>query len=349
MPNMLLLAATMSLLGMAKACNGQSIVAQACVCPAVYSPVCGSDGKTYPSGCQANCKGKSYRCDGPCPCSGGSGNSGIIFGNSGGASNRDSGVLSNPCNCCTKSPPPICNRLADFDCDNCLADNQNVLSCVCPDLYSPVCGNNGRTYSSSCEANCKGESLRCNGTCPCKECDCPEVYSPVCGNNGRTYTSRCEATCKGESVRCNGTCPCKECICPEMYSPVCGTDSSTYSNDCRAECNGISVKCKGQCPCSDGFVNSGPDSGGGEGSNQEGPKKPSRFNPCQCCPSNRPKFCARLADLECNNCERGSYRNYSGLPSDPCVCCRPSICDRLADYDCDNCRQNLTPILFPQK
>merc|ERR1712117_784583 len=273
MPNMLLLAATMSLLGMAKACNGQSIVAQACVCPAVYSPVCGSDGKTYPSGCQANCKGISYRCDGPCPCSGGSGNRGIIFGNSGGASNRDSGVLSNPCNCCTKSPPPICNRLADFDCDNCLADNQNVLSCVCPDLYSPVCG-----------------------------------------NNGKTYTSRCEATCKGESVRCNGTCPCKECICPEMYSPVCGTDSSTYSNDCRAKCNGISVKCKGQCPCSDGCVNSGPDSGGGEGSNQEGPKKPSRFNPCQCCPSNRPKFC-----------------------------------DRLADYDCDNCRQNLTPILFPQK
>ena len=102
---------------------------------------------------------QQYRCDGPCPCSGGSGNSGIIFGNAGGASNRDPGVLSNPCNCCTKSPPPICNRLADFDCDNCLADNQNVLSCVCPDLYSPVCGNNGRTYSSSCEANCKGESV----------------------------------------------------------------------------------------------------------------------------------------------------------------------------------------------
>merc|ERR1712117_630209 len=100
-----------------------------------------------------------------------------------------------------------------------------------------------------------------------------DLYSPVCGNNGRTYASSCEANCKGESLRCNGTCPCKECVCPEVYSPVCGTDSSTYSNDCRAKCNGISIKCKGQCPCSDGFVNSGPDSGGGEGSNQEGPKK----------------------------------------------------------------------------
>ena len=26
-------------------------------------------------------------------------------------------------------------------------------------MYSPVCGNNGRTYTSRCEATCKGESV----------------------------------------------------------------------------------------------------------------------------------------------------------------------------------------------
>ena len=30
-----------------------------CVCPAVYRPVCGSDGRTYSNGCEANCNGRS--------------------------------------------------------------------------------------------------------------------------------------------------------------------------------------------------------------------------------------------------------------------------------------------------
>ena len=144
-------------------------------------------------------KPQQYKCNGPCPCSGGSGNSGPGFGNTGGGSNQGSGipsgftpcnccqanrpafcdrladfdcgnceigsnegsgVPSNPCDCCSTNPPPICDRLADFDCDNCLANNQNVLSCVCPDVYRPVCGNDGRTYSNSCEANCKGRLVR---------------------------------------------------------------------------------------------------------------------------------------------------------------------------------------------
>lgn len=37
---------------------------------------------------------------------------------------------------------------------------------VCSDLYSPVCGSNGVTYSSGCEANIAGVSSYTEGSCP---------------------------------------------------------------------------------------------------------------------------------------------------------------------------------------
>ena len=36
---------------------------------------------------------------------------------------------------------------------------QRPASCVCPAMYSPVCGSDGRTYSNGCEANCNGRSV----------------------------------------------------------------------------------------------------------------------------------------------------------------------------------------------
>lgn len=43
----------------------------------------------------------------------------------------------------------------------CFTDKQ----CVCPDLWAPVCGINGRTYANACEAECDDVDY-IDGECP---------------------------------------------------------------------------------------------------------------------------------------------------------------------------------------
>ncbi|AYF45391.1 MULTISPECIES: Kazal-type serine protease inhibitor family protein [unclassified Halobacteriovorax] len=38
-------------------------------------------------------------------------------------------------------------------------------TCVCPMIWKPVCGVDGKTYGSSCNARCKGVPIKHQGAC----------------------------------------------------------------------------------------------------------------------------------------------------------------------------------------
>lgn len=107
--------------------------------------------------------------------------------------------------------------------------------CDCTQIFEPVCGSNGKTFTNNCIFNCAAESdaslrIVSNGICATAvqhveqtynrprprpinprqhsqwhtDCACPEIYNPFCASNEQTYPNVCAFTCekrKHPSVR----------------------------------------------------------------------------------------------------------------------------------------------------
>ncbi|XP_067217874.1 ovomucoid-like isoform X2 [Chanodichthys erythropterus] len=245
------------------------------MCPLNYSPVCGSDGKTYSNECLLCAAMKTS-------------NTTILIQKQGECDQpQQPDCKPYPSEGCPKIYKPVCGsdgKTYDNECLLCAAikeSNTTILivkkgecdqplqpdcksypSNICTMIYKPVCGSDGKTYSNECMLCAAMKTSNTTILIVKKgECDqplqpdckpypsegCPDIYSPVCGSDGKTYSNECLlcAAIKTSNTTIlivkKGECDqplqpdCKSYssnACPLNYDPVCGSDGKTYSNEC---------------------------------------------------------------------------------------------------------------------
>lgn len=191
-------------------------------CPAVPAiAVCGCDGKTYTTSCEAAVSGVQVKQAGVCD-----------------------------------SKPKMCGGIAGLMCSK--SESCDIIGCfpgaagtcvpwaaTCPLFKKPVCGCDGQTYSSDCERIKAGVAKKGDGTCAVDPGACVDGGPSTCapGEYCQVPTGGCKGP--GKCVKKPGM-----CVAPPM--PVCGCDGITYANACMALAADKNIASNGDCPTNPG-------------------------------------------------------------------------------------------------
>lgn len=195
-------------------------------CLDVWRLVCGCDGQTYSNACYAALDGVNVDYGDACegergigdPCQ----------------TNADCGWF------LSRKKWPLLRQYCKKDVGDC--DGEGVCAYrpqMCLDVWIPVCGCDGNTYSNHCYAARVGVNVDYAD-------DCGSTRS-TCQDNGdcgfREYCKKAIGDCDGD-----GVCSFKPRWCLDVWIPVCGCDGNHYSNTCYAARAGMNVYSIGYCP-----------------------------------------------------------------------------------------------------
>lgn len=204
------------------------------VCPDIFAPVCGCDGRTYENDCVRRQHRAALFHPGPCQ---------TFCGDATGAACPDG---------------TFCNGLPG----RCEATNEGICTPIpeaCPDVWDPVCGCDGVTYSNDCDREAAAVRLRHFGACDTL-CGIDASGSAECPAG--QYCEQPPGLCELPGIP--GVCVPLPDGCPDHIEPVCGCDRVTYGNDCERMTAGVALLHHGECenvcggfaglPCDDGQV-----------------------------------------------------------------------------------------------